>query len=151
MRKIKFRGISKKTGEFVFGDLVINKSTETYRIFSDFALCVDNVEYKGTELIGCSGSAEIVLKETIGQLTGLKDKNGKQIYEGDIVKHAYDGISEVVFGKLGYDGSYNGLSGFALKDWYQEEGFYELNYYFDNKDMEIIGNVHKNKELLEAK
>jgi len=143
MRKIKFRGISKKTGEFVFGDLVINGSTETYRIFSDFALCVDNVEYRGVDLIGCSGSAEIVLKETIGQLTGLKDKNGKEIFEGDIVASSMGdrivewGVKQTAFGWL---------MPLVKEDW--AYGYNPVSLSCDGNELEVISSIHENTELL---
>ena len=81
------------------------------------------------------------------QFTGLRDKKGKEIYEGDLVRCEGD-IDEVVFGKVGYDGSWNGLTGFALKRWWYE-GNYELCYHFDTEDIEVIGNIHQNKDLLD--
>lgn len=67
---------------------------------------------------------------TCEQCTGLKDKNGNLIYEGDIVKFKND-ISEVKWC----------INGFAIDDGVQ--------YLVDDMDIEAIGNIHENPELLE--
>ena len=71
------------------------------------------------------------------QSTGLKDKNGTEIYEGDIVKNIYDEIYVVKWFDAGFhlEEKYNG--GFD---------YFELHF-GDNK--EVIGNIYENPELLE--
>lgn len=71
------------------------------------------------------------------QSTGLKDKKGVEIYEGDIVKNIYDEIYVVKWLDAGFylEEKYNG--GFD---------YYELHF---EKNKEVIGNIYENLELLE--
>jgi len=80
------------------------------------------------------------------QYTGLKDKNGKEIYEGDIVKaiiERMEFVTEVVFGKKSY--------GWSLKcDRTDREKWGKLKYYKlpSSKYIEVIGNIYSNTEML---
>lgn len=100
-----------------------------------------------------SGSIEIN-PATIGQFTGLLDKNGKQIFEGDIVKTDFEGaIGVIAFGDY--------ASPFNSDDFTHNIGFYpvwekkfikrlrkDLGYYcIATGDIEVIGNIHDNPEL----
>ena len=83
--------------------------------------------------------------DVIDQYTGIKDKNGKEIYDGDIIHEKwYD--SDVHrgrdrIGKIEYF-----CDGFVC--WFKREGFVGLGM-FPTKNIEIIGNIHENPELLE--
>ena len=123
MREILFRGKTKETGEWRYGFVAKHKyDFETEEVF-----VIEDEEGYWAE----------VIPETIGQFTGLTDKNGNKIFEGDIVKATYDcgpagekeRIVEVVFGSFGTN----------LQDWiFKEDGYLP----------EIIGNIHDNPELL---
>lgn len=81
--------------------------------------------------------------DTLGQSTGLKDKNGKEVFVGDIIKCTRGCLHEVYIEKE-YGGTYfGGMPAVYLKD--LREG------YAWTEDEEIIGNVYENPELLEDK
>lgn len=79
---------------------------------------------------------------TVGQFTGLHDKNGKEIYEGDIVRYSLDGRKDV-----GYIGFHTRSASFRVIAEHTDFGIgnrgelHELN-------LEVIGNIHDNLELL---
>jgi uncharacterized phage protein (TIGR01671 family) len=141
MREIEFRGMhSHMFSCWVYGYLVDENYINDKRDMGDG-------EYLGEMLID---------PKTVGQFTGLLDKNGTKIFEGDIVREMDTTYCRLVaFGKLGYDSNWNGLTGFGFKDNerdYYGEGnkFMEIRFHDDPERLIVIGNIHDNPELLES-
>ena len=88
---------------------------------------------------------DYIFHDSKDQFTGLKDKNGKEIWEGDIVKSCVGELGEVIFL------AWQAFSGFTVKSIPQEgygPGFFQLTGIWD--DIEVIGNIYKNPELIGA-
>lgn len=129
MREILFRGKPKnlKKYEWVHGQL-LHHSKLLSKVYSD------ELDYP----VG-------VIPETVGQFTGLTDKNGKKIFEGDIIKGHTGRILTVKFGQH-YDEEYNALS----YGWFVFDNEGELSFGEDWGGHEVIGNIHDTPELLEV-
>ena len=138
MRTIKFRGKRVDTKEWVYG---------YFGILSDHQPINNKVRhYILIEYYGDWGFRDFeaveVIPETVGQFTGLTDKNGKEIYEGDIVnvtlKDCYSELFTVVF--------VDSQARFSFLD---KDGIQWI--VSSQNDMKVIGNIHDNPEMLEAK
>lgn len=125
MRDIIFRGKEKKTGKWYEGDLVRLKDGEkvSWHIY---------------------GKAEVI-PETVGQFTGLTDKNGKRIFEGDIIMDTGKYIRYVK-----YSGECAQFVEMRYIDRLESEYVGRLGKGYANyrRSVEVIGNIHDNPEML---
>ena len=135
MREILFRGKRMDNGEWAEGSLLkvtINGKT-AYLIFGD------NFSFDGND-VKALGHA-LVDPATVGQYTGLQDKNGKQIFEGDIVA-LERGWGEKVMYTIEYDSEICSFIGDSVN----YIGF--TTFEDDGDRFEVIGNIHDNPELV---
>ena len=144
MREIKFRGKDKNTGKWVYGFYLEqdtysmgSKNTKKDLLIKDAGVIVQNSKYD---------SGTVIDKETLGQYTGLKDKNGNEIYEGDIVFIKGETKLLDITGKVEYS---NILAQFIITNTGSIVNEAEPLGDYEEEDIEVIGNEFDNPELLE--
>lgn len=125
-RTIKFRGKRLDNGEWVYGYFYTIQEIEHY-ILQPCALGVLHTE---------------VIPETVGQFTGLFDKNGKEIYEEDIIK-GFDIIIEVWYSE--------DRACFIAEMKEPQNCMVDILGGYDTGRMEIIGNIYDNPDLIKEK
>ncbi|HAM2078073.1 TPA: hypothetical protein U0X07_002989 [Listeria monocytogenes] len=92
-----------------------------------------------------------VRPETVGQFTGLRDKNGMMIFEGDIISVTYDGAHEFNSPvKYFSDEGYPAFDMRAPEDYYFESNTFSEIIMSSSYELEVVGNIHENPELLEV-
>lgn len=130
MREILFRGKRTYNGKWVEGfyHCAVDKCTLKNHCYITTFMKLDSGE------IIILGELEVT-PDTVGQYTGLTDKNGKMIFEGDIVKH-YSSVYEI-----SYITKYTRFAG---------KGGSCIFAGIPLENTEVIGNVHDNPELLEG-
>lgn len=140
MDRFKFRVWDKKMNKFIeYGDLFQNANIDFICLEPDGTLQIgEDIPYEGFMF------ADIKIQHfIINQCTGLKDKNGTLIFEGDVVKECSGNPykHEVTF----RNGS------FLFESKYGSVSLYDINLTKDNRfdNCVIIGNIYENKELLE--
>lgn len=125
MREIKFRGKGGITDSWLIGSLVTWKD--------------------GAMIYGGFLNEGVVRPETVGQYTGLKDKNGKEIYEGDIIGCHNPDIKHLIFYNEKQGRFMAALNGDIENDFVGVCGLDDSRW---NASKEVIGNIHDNPELI---
>ncbi|MEE1301624.1 MAG: YopX family protein [Bacteroidales bacterium] len=138
MREILFRGKREGIPEWIFGTGLLYDEVNTWIVNNPIG-----------KAIAFGETRDVVRLETIGQYTGLTDKNGKKIFEGDIVwfedespsNYEYHDCTEMRCGAIEYgDNCFYITNRIAVE---MEDLIYD-----GKLDVEVIGNIHDNPELL---
>lgn len=143
----KFRGKStadENNGEWVYGNLIVDGRQAS----------IVNGIIESTEQYISIGAWCPVDAETVGQSTGLKDKNGTEIFEGDLL-YWNGGMPHIVkFGQWIYEEDFGYKIkniGFYLDSSYDNtEWFQAMDYEISSIEFEIIGNIYENPKLMEG-
>lgn len=153
MNEYKFRGKEVDTGKWIYGGLFkepappqcFEKTLEDkyWIVYPDPRYMPDwNLPYQMVRTD--------VDKETVGQYTGLKDENGKEIYEGDIIEFSYDMFvgnfdTFVAKGKVVFEEGAFYIEVFENERTTKDEAY--LLYSINLDTIEVIGNIYDNPEL----
>ena len=135
-REILFRGKLEYNGKWIYGDLLQYEN-------GDVAIFGEKLSSFGCECTEMS-KRDRVTPDTIGQYTGLKDKDGNKIFEGDILDYT-------LFDAFGEDHQYKGVVKW-IDDCFicdNSDGFNGLAWAVNQSlELEVIGNVTDNPELM---
>lgn len=139
-REILFRGKRVDNGEWVYGrglqQCKDELGNEIVAIFKDVVKSEKYIKKEGRYTLYYAP----VKAETLGQYTGLKDKNGNKIFEGDIVTIGNNLKAVVIW----FNGS------FRLQDELSSKATYldDIGVIMRDYDVQVIGNIHDNPELM---
>jgi len=132
-----FRGKRMDNGEWAQGGYVFVTTADDSRHLGD------------THLIYPDAPSVRVYPDTLGQCTGLRDKNGALIFEGDVLERAGIGAGKYLAEWQDHSGRYLGVSCKRMNP--KNDGTRWIVYLSDteNGHYEVVGNIHDNPELLD--
>lgn len=142
-REIEFRGLDRIEKKWRFGCLLVIDGNPHIIESSDISEVGHHFQQEGDR-------PTWVIPETVGQFTGLTDRKGTKIYEGDIVKRQMRDFlnikkhNEYIYGVVYYDDEV-GAFGIRTFPLHTLEIFNEIG----TEDIEVIANIHDNHELTE--
>lgn len=140
MRELLFRGKRIDNGEWVYGSftnwyqLRFNSDTPKMGIATEFELVYHDC-----------------VPETVGEYTGLCDKNGKRIFEGDILEFTYNDVGKSLNTGLytvQWSDNYDNYAGWVIQENTKGINPDKMDYWNGNC-FEVIGNIYDNPELLQ--
>lgn len=139
--KSKFRGFVKELNQWVVGDLLSNNGQPIIvkQVKRNYISTTDVGQGKHWAI---ETPAYFVVPESVGQFTGLKDKNGVDIYEGDVID--FDTHTGIIRGIVEYNEK---VCSFCLKSISKYENQQGQYYFVEQKTYEIIGNIYQHPEL----
>jgi len=143
-REIKFRGKSIIDGKWVYGHIITHNYCKNWAfIVEDCGMSIRN----GKELIEVRPCCTEVDPKTVGQYTGLKDKNGKEIHEGDILINNDHCIEDKNGRRIGHNTFVCEYDVFRLKLRDIKDSS-AISHITEINAIEVIGNIYENKHLL---
>ena len=137
IREVIFRGKRTDNGKWECGDLL---SPNEFNAIPHIVYIDYLNEYGDIGEISTP-----VIPETVGQFTGLVDKNGKRIFEGDIV-HCVSKLDSADMVVIFECGQFRMVISEKDHEYQTNTGYYDINCF----EKEVIGNIHDNPELLEG-
>lgn len=141
MREILFRGKRKDNGEWVYGSLMQITCKDENNAIPFRMIFEDKFSFVGGDAKALSHA--VVDPKSVGQSTTLKDKNGRRIFEGDIV-HCIARLDEADCVVIFEDGEFRLVPTKRYATYVTGCGFHALR----NFEKEVIGNIHDNPELM---
>lgn len=139
-------------GEWIVGNLITNVFFRLGQSIP-YILCPDKAKYDCFEDFTEENGIFEVRPDTICQCTGLKDKNGKLIWENDVIKyHFRDLYAQIRYGAYQncFDSQKAEHIGFYV-DWSESMNYRkDLGYWINIVNAEVVGNIFDNPELLES-
>ena len=141
-RQIKFRGKRYPDGEWVYGDLLRIGGGCLIYYGSKTELQTPDIPKESEVFVELlNNEVAVVVPDTVGQFTGLLDRNGKEIFEDDILKLDFD--KRICIEKVEYrDGRFVSVD--------PQMPYKADALYLWLKDATVIGNIHDNSELLKG-
>lgn len=145
MHEILFRAKEISTDKWVEGYLV-KISEDDYRIATE-----EDINWSYTKLGDYDGVMTCVNPETICQYTGLTDKNGNKIWENDVCYYDDMDVCVVRFGEYDNNTGHKHVGFYTAWRKYKYMFRSDIGFWVKERELEVIGNIFDNPELLEGR